>query len=134
MLTHPTNEADTGRIVITDVNARIFEGLLRFIYTGQLKPGFLEDYAEDLFCAADKYDVQDLLSLCEARLLGNVKAENALVMFDLAQRRPESRLAKKCYEIISGLVHGIFLGAKVFSVGFKDVRTNFNCAGIRTES
>ena len=101
MLSLPTKEAQKGRIVIEDVDAQVFEGLLRFIYTGQIQPELLDDKAEKLYCAADKYNVQDLLLICETHLLQNVNVENALVMYDLAQRRPESLLAKKSSEIIA---------------------------------
>ena len=101
MLTLPTKEAEKGRIVIKDVDSDVFEGLLHFIYAGQIEPELLEEKGEELYCAADKYNVQDLLLICESHLLKNVKVENALVMYDLAQRHPESLLAKKSSEIIA---------------------------------
>ena len=101
MMTHATKEADEGQIVIQDVDAPVFEGLLRFIYTGQVESELLEEKGEELYRAADKYDVKDLLQVCEAHLLNQVKVENALVMYDLAQSRPKSLLAKKSSEIIS---------------------------------
>ena len=101
MLTHPTKEAEKGRIVITEVNSEVFEGLLRFIYTGKIETALLDEHGEALYRAADKYNVEDLLLICENHLLNNVKVENAMVMYDLAQCRPESLLAKKSSEIIA---------------------------------
>ena len=101
MLSHPTKEAEDGRIVIKDVNAEVLEGLLKFIYTGEIEATFLDEHGEALYQAADKYDVEALLVLCENHLLKNVSFENALVMYDLAQSRPESSLAKKSSEIIA---------------------------------
>ena len=101
MLTLPTKEAEEGQIAIKDVDARVFEGLLRFIYTGQIEPELLDEPGEELYRAADKYDIRDLLQVCEVHLLKQVKVKNALVMYDLAQSRPKSLLAKKSSEIIS---------------------------------
>ena len=85
----------------TPLDAHVFKGLLRFIYTGQTDSTLLEDHAEALYCAADKYNVEDLLLICETHLLKNVRVENALVMYDLAQRHPDSLLSKKSSEIIA---------------------------------
>ena len=95
MLTLSTIEAKEGQIVIMDMDAWVFEGLLRFIYTDQIEPELLQEQGEELYRAAEKYDIKDLLQVCKFHLLNQVKVANALVMYDLAHSRPTSLLAKK---------------------------------------
>ena len=97
---HPTEEAEKGRIIIKDVDADVMKELLKFMYTAQIHPEFLKKHCEALWRAADKYDVEGVLLLCQRQLLKNVTNENAVVMYDLAGN-PESLLAKKSIEIIS---------------------------------
>ena len=101
MLTHKCEEAEKGRIIIEDVDAQVFEQLLKFMYAGRIEPGFLDQHGEALYRAADKYDVGDLIRLCEKHLIKTITMENALVVYDLAGSRPDSALAKKSFEVIS---------------------------------
>ena len=58
MLTLSTIEAKEGQIVIMDMDAWVFEGLLRFIYTDQIEPELLQEQGEELYRAAEKYDIR----------------------------------------------------------------------------
>ncbi|KAG0337763.1 hypothetical protein BG000_004990 [Podila horticola] len=102
------------QIKIQDTKMKIFELLLRFMYTGQL-PEHLKSstiYAdeetedssmEDLFLAADRYDVQELREQALESLLDSLDAENAIpFLFRTAYKFPELRkpvvefVAKSC--------------------------------------
>ena len=103
MLTHPTEEAQSGRILVTDVNAEVLEQVLKFIYRDHIGPEVVGLLAEEVCHAADKYGLDKLVRHCENRLLASVTVENALIMYDLAARRPHSSslLKEKSLQIIS---------------------------------
>ena len=115
MLIHPTEEADKGRIIIQDVNAEVFEQVLKFMYTDQIGPEVDGKFVEEMYRVADKYDIRPLMELCEDRLLKDVAVGNALLMYDLAGSHPGSTLAKKSLEIISKQVHFSTYSARVLN-------------------
>ena len=53
-------EAKTGVVVVQDIEGKTMEKLLEFIYTGKIEE--MDDQLERLLYAADKYEVQDLVS------------------------------------------------------------------------
>jgi hypothetical protein len=50
-------ESSTSTVTIDDISPLVMEQLIRFLY---LRNAELENVAEDLFVAADKYDLEDL--------------------------------------------------------------------------
>lgn len=56
MFSHPTKEAESGKIVITDVDPGVFEQMLAYIYTG-FAPN-VDTIAEELLIAANKVSDQ----------------------------------------------------------------------------
>jgi speckle-type POZ protein len=75
-----TNEAE-----ITDVTPAAFKTLLRFIYTGHCE---VDNLAEELLVAANKYDIPDLKQICAKELRFQLTVDNAvrlLVLSDLHQ-------------------------------------------------
>ena len=65
MFTSGMTEAQTGTVTIPDAPAHVFEHLLRFLYTGRVPPS--ADFKE-LLIIADKYQIDSLVSLCEANI------------------------------------------------------------------
>ena len=65
MFTSGMTEAQTGNVTIPDAPAHVFEHLLRFLYTGRVPPS--ADFKE-LLIIADKYQIDSLVSLCEANI------------------------------------------------------------------
>ncbi|KAG0025141.1 hypothetical protein BGZ82_010198 [Podila clonocystis] len=110
------SEPGMQQINILDTKLRTFKLLLRFLYTGQLpdhlRPTIMysdelediEDVSmEDLFLAADRYDVQALQDLTLEPLLESLDADNAIpFLFRTAHKFPELRkpvmqfVAKSC--------------------------------------
>jgi speckle-type POZ protein len=83
MFQHNMKEKKMNETVITDVTPAAFKALLRFIYTGHCQVGLL---AEQLFMAADKYDIEDLKQMCAKELRKKLTVDNAvrlLVLSDL---------------------------------------------------
>ena len=52
-------EVNTGQVVIEDLEETTLGKLLEFIYTGRLTE--LEDHLDRILCAADKYQITDLV-------------------------------------------------------------------------
>ena len=77
MFQHEMQETKTGKVVITDIQPDIFRDLLFFIYSGQLETSLTEEKAKMLFVAADKYDIEDLKTICLSFLLAYMHIHNA---------------------------------------------------------
>lgn len=84
MFTHDVLENKSNIVNIPDVDHEILKEMLRYIYTGQVEN--MENVAIDLFIAADKYDIQDLKSMCEKHIANSLTVENAIQIFDLADK------------------------------------------------
>jgi speckle-type POZ protein len=85
MFQHDMQENKTNETDVTDVTPDAFKALLRFIYTGHCEVGML---TEDLFMAAIKYDIQDLIQICAKEMVKKLTADNAvrlLIVSDLHQ-------------------------------------------------
>ena len=68
MFLSPMEEARTGTVEITDMDSKTLRKLLEFIYTGEVEN--MEDLAEELLYAADKYEIMGLVSInCFTELL-----------------------------------------------------------------
>lgn len=97
MLKHEMVESKQNRVTITDIESKVFEQLLNFIYTDSvtdLKPTM----AFELLQAADKYDLEKLKTRCEAVLCGQISEEtavNTLVLADLYRADQLKRAATK---------------------------------------
>ena len=61
MFLSPMEEARTGTVEITDMDSKTLWKLLEFIYTGEVDG--MEDVAEELLYAADKYEIMGLVSI-----------------------------------------------------------------------
>lgn len=85
MFRNNLTESQQGRVVISDIDDKTFEVLLRFIYTGDLEN--LNTTAFDLLlAAADKYRLDDLKEHCEMELCRALTVETLpklLVLADL---------------------------------------------------
>ncbi|KAG0084851.1 hypothetical protein BGZ93_010112 [Podila epicladia] len=117
------------RIMIQDTKMKTFELLLRFMYTGQLPDHLdptimysdgleeIEDVSmEDLFLAADRYDIQELRDQTLEPLLDSLDNDNAIpFLFRTAYKFSELRkpviqfVAKSCGS----------------SIGKKNIRTTY---------
>lgn len=58
-------ESRTGKVIIPDAPAKVFEQFLYFLYKGSVQPSV--DY-EKLLVIADKYQIDSLVSLCKAKI------------------------------------------------------------------
>ncbi|GBM15931.1 Speckle-type POZ protein-like B [Araneus ventricosus] len=85
MFAHPMKENLTNEVDITDIDEPILRAMLTYIYTGKTSD-LTSCAAADLLSAADKYQLQDLKTVCSYSLKGSVSFQNVwriLVLGDL---------------------------------------------------
>ncbi|XP_074115591.1 speckle-type POZ protein B-like isoform X2 [Cotesia typhae] len=90
MFSHDMKESKENKVTIPDIDPKIFEKLLEFIYTDQI--GDLDDFAEELLEASDKYQLQGLKETCEISLAKTLNTENAIKVLILADRYNATQL------------------------------------------
>ncbi|KAH7443129.1 hypothetical protein KP509_02G021100 [Ceratopteris richardii] len=71
---------------VPDLDHYELKGLVEFIYSGQLTPETLKGHSKSLIVVADKYDVPQLMNICEAYLLETLYTENAVGILELSVR------------------------------------------------
>ena len=96
-------ESKENRVNIDDVSADTFEMLINFIYLGKV-PELEQKSAEELLTASDKYQVNELKSICEAFLCSKLTTESAPNMLLLADSVNAPILKEKTFKYISRYV------------------------------
>ncbi|KAL6953828.1 hypothetical protein U1Q18_046958 [Sarracenia purpurea var. burkii] len=91
-------ESENNRIDVTDIREDVMEEMLRYIYTGNV--GKLDELADDLFKAADKYDLGELKALCEIFLNDDLSVDNAASTLALADLHRAYDLKSKTMDYI----------------------------------
>ncbi|XP_057317898.1 speckle-type POZ protein B-like isoform X2 [Microplitis mediator] len=90
MFTHKMKENRDNEVAIPDIEPEIFNKLLEFIYTDDIKN--LDMDAASLFEAADKYQLLKLKSLCEVSLSKSASIDNAIKLMILADLHNANQL------------------------------------------
>jgi speckle-type POZ protein len=98
MFQHDMQENKANEVEITDISSTVFKKLLQFIYTGQCK---LEDMAEELLFAADKYQIEGLKQMCENHLRVNLNVGNAVRLLILSDMHQSSILKEHAIYFIN---------------------------------
>nr|CAB3486017.1 unnamed protein product [Digitaria exilis] len=91
-------------IQIDDMEAQVFKAMLDFIYTDSWPEMEQEDesaMAQHLLVAADKYCMQRLKLICEARLHNHIDAGSVAVILALAEMHSCSALKEACFNFLS---------------------------------
>jgi len=79
MFTGQFKECSTPKGAIEDVKNEVFQKFLGFIYSGNVD--LTADDVIDLLDLANKYEVDDLKTVCELQLLKDLCADNAHDIF-----------------------------------------------------
>ena len=66
MLETSKKEKEKRTVEVNDMNFEVLEDLLKYIYTGHAPN--VDDHVEDLFAAAERYQLDKLKELCEVKL------------------------------------------------------------------
>lgn len=86
-------EAKLNRLVVEDIEPKVFKELLRFIYVGKVQR--LKEMAHELLAAADKYALDELRTICGNHLLGFIEKETVLKTLALADFYQAKELKKQ---------------------------------------
>ncbi|RLM65654.1 hypothetical protein C2845_PM16G22470 [Panicum miliaceum] len=93
----------TNTIEIDDMDAQVFEAMLHFIYTDSWPEMEQEDESamtQHLLVAADRYCMQRLKLICEARLHDHIDAGSVSIILALADKHNCSGLKKECFNFL----------------------------------
>jgi speckle-type POZ protein len=100
-------ESKKRSICIDDIDAKVFEVLLHYIYNNCL-PGFMEEATEeatsmarDLLVAAHGYGIQRLRVMCESRLSQSLDVQKVSSTLDLAEQYQCQQLKESCLKYMA---------------------------------
>uniref|UniRef100_A0A8D8MGS4 Speckle-type POZ protein-like A n=1 Tax=Culex pipiens TaxID=7175 RepID=A0A8D8MGS4_CULPI len=99
MFQHDMQESQRNEFTIVDVEPKVFEEVLRFIYTDKVKE--LPQMAHELLAAADKYDLARLKVMCEIQLFEGISAESATKTLIFADLHRAKELKARAIEFLS---------------------------------
>lgn len=85
-------------IEVAETDPNIFKELLSFIYTGEVKN--LQSMSFGLYELANKYDMPRLQLICEDYMRRLLSVDNAVFVFELADRYNSKNLKEKCIKYI----------------------------------
>ncbi|KAL3877137.1 hypothetical protein ACJMK2_034888 [Sinanodonta woodiana] len=98
MFSSGMRECERGEITFKDMDSRIFQLILDFMYTG--KDVVREDNVEQLLHASTLLQIDTLREKCEAILLGQLDAENCVDIWKLAIYNCCYELRSKAFRVI----------------------------------
>ena len=98
MFKHDMKEKNDGKVEICDFDEVVITEMLRFIYTGNVLN--LDEIADDLLGAADKYHLERLKVLCEQALFTNLSIENVVSTLHLAHLHHADQLKGQAIQFI----------------------------------
>ena len=90
MFSNETIENREGILEITDIEFKVFQELLRFIYSGKIES--MDTVVNDLLVAADKYWIRGLLLKCELYLQSILNVDNVIDILVLADNHNAENL------------------------------------------
>ena len=99
MFQHEMLEKVQNKVTIDDIDCKVFQELLRYIYTGKV-PNF-KDTVFELLPAADMYQLDKLKIMCEVYLYNNLTNENIADVLVLADAHCSTKLKTKAVEFIN---------------------------------
>ncbi|KAH7979804.1 hypothetical protein HPB49_011115 [Dermacentor silvarum] len=99
MFEHEMQEKNQSRVEITDMDHEVLREMLRFIYTGQAPN--LDNMADDLLAAADKYALGRLKVMCEEALWSKLSVDTAADVLSLADRHCAEQLKSRAIDFIN---------------------------------
>ena len=92
-------ESQTNIVNIKDFDDSVFEILLKFLYTGKVAQ-LNRDRCPQLLMAADKYQLNDLKTICGQYLYSNLNNDNAIQALVLADALNDHKLKSRSLDYI----------------------------------
>jgi hypothetical protein len=104
MFLNDTSEKQTGVIEMKQTHSRVVKDLLRFIYCGSFFNGLRDAVGREteLYCEAEKYQLEDLKSYCLEVVYMRLDTDSALdvIKFAFGQKSGLKELLDSCLNII----------------------------------
>ena len=110
-------EKKTRKVEIQEFNPPTVSALLIFIYTGQTPN--LEEHAEELLMAGEKYQLDQLKSVCDKKLCNKIEVNNCLNYLVIGHLYRADNLKKASLQFIARNV-GIVFKSKDWEECLKD--------------
>ncbi|XP_065206808.1 speckle-type POZ protein B-like [Planococcus citri] len=98
MFRNDMEENATNVVKISDIGQDVFEEILRYIYCGKVKN--LEKLVYEILPEANKYDLKQLMVLCEKMLAEQLSKDNAIKILILAHTHDAVWLKTEALEFI----------------------------------
>ncbi|XP_023221158.1 BTB/POZ domain-containing protein 2-like [Centruroides sculpturatus] len=89
----------TEEILLPEVESRIFQMVLNYVYTEKLETDEFDD-AIKLFYVANKYSIVELMQLSREIAIAKLSSENVCVAYDIAIQMNDDIFDNKCGNII----------------------------------
>jgi speckle-type POZ protein len=100
MLTTDMKEAATSSVDVPDFGSKTMRKMLRFVYCGEVEN--LQEVANDLIFAAEKYKIQQLKELCIDHIISQLTRENVVDALIIADRVSKTKkLLKACIGVVA---------------------------------
>ncbi|XP_044430304.1 BTB/POZ and MATH domain-containing protein 2-like [Triticum aestivum] len=97
----PMKEKTATRVLIDDMEARVFKALLHFIDSlPSMDKGGATEIAQHLLVAADRYDMERLKLICEGRLCDHICKSTVATTLALAEQHGCAALKKACFKFL----------------------------------
>jgi speckle-type POZ protein len=93
-------EGRAREVEVDDIGPAVFKEMLRYLYTGKDPRLNEHDMAEQLFLAADKYQIEALKNLCEQRLIRKLNVETAVHCLIVAHLHTATLLSETSLEFL----------------------------------
>lgn len=98
MFQHEMKEEKEGRVEITDCDFEVLHQVIKYIYMGRAPK--LDQMAEKILVAADKYDLARLKAMCEDVLCSKLSVEKAAETLVLADTHNADQLKANALQFI----------------------------------
>ena len=121
MFQNDFKESQERLVLIKDIEAKVFENFLRYIYVGEcdlLEKGEGSEVA-DLLVAADKYAVDSLKEECENHLSKIITVETAVQYLELAHLHNAQKLHKSALNFMADNAKAVCSRKDVFMAMMK---------------
>ena len=99
MFQHDLKESQSRVIEIADISPKVFQEVLRFLYSGTAKE--MDGMAMDLLVAADKYQIDALKNESASILVKNLAVDNATKILVLAHLHSCPKLFEETLDFMS---------------------------------
>lgn len=84
MFLSPLTERENTRVQILDINPKVFEEFINYLYTGEINN--FNNIVEDVIVVASKYQVKELKTLCENFMLQHLNVQNVVKFIFMADK------------------------------------------------